>query len=325
MWMTVRSPFWEGVGFPQSNHFDLLPCTTRWRVGAQRTTSSPSAPVQPDEDVGCLINTLATGLQLSTPHINTFSGNALPGKMEVLFKQWYHEVQYVKDHYLESVVRESIVHSLKGAAADMARYMGPTTSVAHILQKLAVIFGTVASFDMLMQNFYKAMQSNHEKVPSFAMRLEGTLNQIRLQCSRRSMDWGVQQHLKDHLFHGVHKYIRDSIHYLYSNPRIMYSQLMVAAHKVVSENEEAWDKVWARSAVTTKPVEGATELGNQIARLIAALTRAGQGNSPGSTPNSLRHRGHGRGRTDRNTSSHPNSLLVTPIPIMAELVWDRLP
>ena len=35
----------------------------------------------------------------------------------------------------------------------MAWYMGPTTSVAHILWKLSVIFGTVASFDVLMQNF----------------------------------------------------------------------------------------------------------------------------------------------------------------------------
>ena len=70
----------------------------------------------------------------------------MPGKMEVSFKQWYHEVQCMKDHYLESVVRESIVHSLKGAAADMVRYMGPTASIAHILQKLTVIFGTLVFF-----------------------------------------------------------------------------------------------------------------------------------------------------------------------------------
>ena len=56
----------------------------------------------------------------------------------------------------------------------MAWYMGPTASVTDILDKLAVIFGTVASFDVLMQNFYKVMQGNNEKVPSFAMRLEGT-------------------------------------------------------------------------------------------------------------------------------------------------------
>ena len=56
---------------------------------------------------------------------------------------------------------------------------------------------------------------------------------------------------------------------------------MVAAHKAESENEEAQDKMWARSAVTTEPVDGATKLGNQIASLMAALTRAGQGNTQG--------------------------------------------
>ena len=62
----------------------------------------------------------------------------------------------------------------------MAWYMGPTTSVAHILWKLSAIFGTVASFDILMQNIYKVTQGNIKKVPSFTMRLEGTLNQIQL-------------------------------------------------------------------------------------------------------------------------------------------------
>ena len=56
------------------------------------------------------------GLQLGTPQINTFSGNATPGKMEVLFEQWYHKVQCVKDHYPESVVRESIGHKVKSFA-----------------------------------------------------------------------------------------------------------------------------------------------------------------------------------------------------------------
>ena len=86
-------------------------------------------------------------------------------------------MQCIKDHYPELVVRESIMWSLKGAAADMACYMGPTASVSEILEKLSVIFGTVASFDVLMQNFYKILQGN-ERVPSFVTKLEGTLNQI---------------------------------------------------------------------------------------------------------------------------------------------------
>ena len=147
--------------------------------------------------MGHLINTLALGLCLGTPRINTFSGEAMPGKTEVSFEQWYHEVQCIKDHYQELVVWESIVQSLKGAAADMAWYMGPTASVIEILQKLTVIFGTVASFNVLMQNFYKVTQGNHEKVPSFATRLEGTLNQIQLKCPGRIAYCEVACHLKD--------------------------------------------------------------------------------------------------------------------------------
>ena len=49
----------------------------------------------------------------------------------------------MKDHYLESVVWESIVRSFKGAAADMGQYMGPTASISEILQNLTVIYGTV--------------------------------------------------------------------------------------------------------------------------------------------------------------------------------------
>ena len=82
---------------------------------------------------------------------------------------------------------------------------------------------------------------------------------------------------------------------------------MIAACKTESENEEAHDKVKARSAVTTEPVEGTTELANQIAKLMATFTRAGQGNSPSSTPNSPRQRGSGKGWMDRNTPGHPSS------------------
>ena len=158
-----------------------------------------------------------------------------------------------------------------------------------------------------MQNIYIVTQGNHEKVPSFARRLEGILNQVRLQCPMRVTDLEVQQHLKDCLFHRVCKHIGDSIRYLYSKPGTTYSQLMVATRKAESENEEANDKVRAKAAMTTDPREGTTEMGHQIAKLMAALTRAGQGNSPASTPNSPRQRGHGRGWTDRGTPGHPSS------------------
>ena len=185
MWMTRSSPFLEGEGgFPETTIPTSCPHMTRWRMGPQGPPPQPPTPAQPNADVGHLINTLAAGLHLGTPRINTFSGEATPGKTEVSVEQWYHKVQCVKDHYSELVAWESIMRSLKGAAADMARYMVPTASVSYILQKLMFIFRTVASFNVLMQNFYKVTQGNHKRVPFFATRLEGTLNQIQLKCPR---------------------------------------------------------------------------------------------------------------------------------------------
>ena len=159
-----------------------------------------------------------------------------PGKTEVSYQQWSHKVQCIKDHYPESVVRESMMRSLKGAAADMACYMGPTASVSEILEKLSVIFGTVMSFDVLMQNFYKITQGGNEKVPSFTTRLEGTLNQIRIKCPRRIADHEVSWHLKEQLFHGVKKHIGNSVRYLYSNPQTTYSKLVVTAGRAESKD-----------------------------------------------------------------------------------------
>ena len=89
------------------------------------------------------------------------------------------------------------MRSLKEAAADMACYIGPTAGVSKNLEKLSDIFGTVASFNVLMQNFYKITQGGNEKVPSFVTRLEGTLNQIRIRCPGRIADHEVPWHLKE--------------------------------------------------------------------------------------------------------------------------------
>ena len=71
--------------------------------------------------------------------------------------------------------------------------------------------------------------------------------------------------------------------------------------------EETKERVKARSAASTEVATGSRELGDQIARLMAALTRVEQGSCPASAPNSPRHRGHGRGQADRNTPICPSS------------------
>ena len=82
---------------------------------------------------------------------------------------------------------------------------------------------------------------------------------------------------------------------------------MVAARKAESKNEDAKEKIKAWSSAAIEESDGSKELGNQIAQLMAALNKAEQGTHPASAPNSPRHRGHGRGRTDRNTPVCPSS------------------
>ena len=55
---------------------------------------------------------------------------------------------------------------------------------------------------------------------------------------------------------------------------------MVTAWKVKSENEETQEKIRARAVVTTELGEGMAEPGQQIAKLMAALTQTGQGSTP---------------------------------------------
>ena len=93
--------------------------------------------------------------------------------------------------------------------------------------------------------------------------------------------------------------------YLHSNPQTTYSELVVVARRAESETEETKVKVW--SAAATEVPTGSKELGDQIVRLMAALTRAEQSTHSVSAPSSPWHRGHGRGRTDRQTPVCPNS------------------
>ena len=82
---------------------------------------------------------------------------------------------------------------------------------------------------------------------------------------------------------------------------------MVTARKAESKSEDAKEKVKAQSSAATEVSDSSKELGNQIARLMATLNRVEQGVHPASAPNSPRHRGHWRGRMDRNTPVHPSS------------------
>ena len=118
----------QEVTFPEGGRWGPLrqptpPVEPKGPAGGRVPSGPPPrapCPAPAGSDMGHLITALTLGLHIGTPKINTFSGNVTPGKTEVSYEQWNHEVQCIKDHYPESVVWESIMQSLKGAVADMA-------------------------------------------------------------------------------------------------------------------------------------------------------------------------------------------------------------
>ena len=52
-------------------------------------------------------------------------------------------------------------------------------SVSEILNKLELVYGTIASSDILMQKFYKLYQGKMEKVPVYVTQFEGVLNAVQ--------------------------------------------------------------------------------------------------------------------------------------------------
>ena len=169
-----------------------------------------------------------------------------------------------------------------------------------------------------MQTFYKVTQGYNEKVPSFVMRLEGTLNEIRLQCPGRMTDLEFQQHLKVYLFHGVKKHICESIWYLYSTPRTYYSQLMVTTLKVESENEEFSDKVRARATVVTDWGEGMADWGSRLPSSWLPWPRLSRATAPLVYQVAPR-----KGAMGGDTKVV--ALPVTQIPVMVWVGLDRWP
>ena len=56
--------------------------------------------------------------------------------------------------------------------------MGPDVPLDTIIKKFTIVYGNVKSFDLLMQDFYHADQSEDESIPSFATQVEGLLSKI---------------------------------------------------------------------------------------------------------------------------------------------------
>ena len=95
---------------------------------------------------------------------------------KVSLEHWTSEVKSVMQSHTEVMLREGIVWSLPSAMADLVQYLGLHAPVSEIINSFELVYGTVAFFDILMQNFYKLQQGKSEKVTVYVTQLERALN-----------------------------------------------------------------------------------------------------------------------------------------------------
>ena len=204
-------------------------------------------------------------LRTNIPKLSAFSGERVKG--EVSFEQWSYELQTLRNTYSDSALREGIQCSLRGAAADTVRNMGPDVPLDTILKKFTIVYGNVKSFDLLMRDFYHADQGEEESIPSFATGMEGLLSQIRDKYLEKFTHPEEQRLLKDRLFHGCKKSIQDSVKYCFADPHMDYMQFLEECRKVEDEDKVGQIKVnppKAKVAAATVPPTREDELTKQL-------------------------------------------------------------
>ena len=221
----------------------------------------------PVHEVSSILHTLLKdgALRTNIPKLSAFSGERVKG--EVSFEQWSYELQTLRKTYSDSALREGIQHSLKGAAADTVRNMGPDVPLDTILKKSTIVYGNVKSFDLLMQDFYHADQGEEESIPSFATWVEGLLSQIHDKFLEKLTHPEEQRLLKDCLFHRCKKSIWDSVKYCFVDPCIDYMHFLEECRKAEDEDKVGQIKPnppKAKVAAATIPPTREDELAKQL-------------------------------------------------------------
>ena len=201
-----------------------------------KSLSKPDASGSQPNDVSSIIHSLIKegALRTNILKLSAFSGEMLKG--EASLEQWSYELQTLRKTYSESALRQGIQRSLKRAAADTVCNMSPDASLDTIIKKFTTIYGNVKYYDILMGDFYRADQGKDETVTSFATQIEGLLSHVMDTFPNQIPLAKEQILLKDRLFHGCQKSVRDSVKYCHADPSVDYMTFLEECR--IAEDED---------------------------------------------------------------------------------------
>ena len=133
------------------------------------------------------------------------------------------------------MIRAAINKSCVSDAANVICCLPPGITLDEIIEKVKWLYGSVESFDTLMQEFYWRAQGKNERVQAFFLCLEPTLKATKQQHPHTMTEQEGEHYLKDWLFHGLRSNIQNVLHYMYDKPHSHYSKFVMAARKAETE------------------------------------------------------------------------------------------
>ena len=122
-----------------------------------------------------------------------------------------------------------------GDVADAICFLLPGATLDGIIKRFKWLYGSVESFDTLMQEFYRIVQGKNERAQTFVLHLEKVLKAIKQQHPYPMTGEEGVKHLKDHMFHGLRPNIHNALCYMYDKPDSQNSELVMAARKDETE------------------------------------------------------------------------------------------
>jgi len=161
-----------------------------------------------------------------------------------------------------------------------------------------------------MLNFYGINQKQAEKVQQYAARLEKALNKIQVEYPDRIRVLDVEGQLKDRLFHGLRKSIKDTIRYHFAESGSSYNSVFRLAKEAEAEELNGPKvNVQVKSASGSVEVQCQSPKSPSLAKLdeiqerVSVLLNAVQGSvdkfRDNQNQNGNNNRNNGGGKGDR--------------------------
>ena len=164
--------------------------------------------------------------------IDTFTG----GKDGVTYTDWLFRIESLIPCFTEAMVRQVVLGSVGGYAAQLLRALGPDASVDLLLNRLDEAFGEVQSCHALVKALYSVAQRDDENVNEFMARIGAAVHAVQDNYPDYWTPETAVMHERDGFFHGLKPAMRTELRAEY-NSGGSYLELVRAARVVEGERK----------------------------------------------------------------------------------------